>query len=125
MVDLIDEITKALDEEKYAVSLFLDLSKAFDTVNHSILLSKLELYCMRGNANQWFRSYLSNRKQNVYVNGLETNFLLVNSGVPQGSILGPFLFLIYINDFEKATTYFSLRLFADDILLTATGKDLL
>ena len=124
MVDLIDEITKALDEEKYAVSLFLDLSKAFDTVNHSILLSKLDLYGIPGNANQWFRSYLSNRKQKVFVNGVESNFLLVNSGVPQGSILGPFLFLVYINDFEKATNYFSLRLFADDTSLTATGKDL-
>ena len=124
MVDLIDEITKALDEEKYAVSLFLDLSKAFDTVNHSILLSKLGLYGIRDNENQWFRSYLSNRKQKVFVNGVESNLLLVNSGVPQGSILGPFLFLIYINDFDKATNYFSLRLFADDTSLTATGKDL-
>ena len=62
--------------------------------------------------------------QKVFVNGVESNFLLVNSGVPQGSILGPFLFLIYINDFEKATNYFSLRLFADDTSLTATGKDL-
>ena len=124
LVDLIDEITKALDDEKYAVSIFLDLSKAFDTVNHSILLSKLDLYGIRGDGNQWFRSYLSNRKQKVFVNGVESNFLLVNSGVPQGSILGPFLFLIYINDFEKATNYFSLRLFADDTSLTATGKDL-
>ena len=123
-VDLIDEITKALDEEKYAVSLFLDLSKAFDTVNHSILLSKLDLYDIRGNENKWFRSYLSNRKQKVFVNGVESNLLLVNSAVPQGSILGPFLFLIYINDFDKATNYFSLRLFADDTSLTATGKDL-
>ena len=124
LVDLTDEITKALDEEKYAVSIFLDLSKAFDTVNHSILLSKLDVYGIRGNENLRFRSYLSNRKQKVFVNGVESNFLLVNSGVPQGSILGPHLFLIYINDFEKATNYFSLRLFADDTSLTATGKDL-
>ena len=89
-----------------AVSIFLDLSKAFDTVNHSILLSKLDLYGIRGNKNQWFRFYLSNRKQKVFVNGVESKFLLVNSGVPQGSILGRFLFLIYMDDFEKATNYF-------------------
>ena len=124
LVDLIDEISKAFHEEKYAVSIFLDLSKAFDTVNHSILLSKLDLYGIRGNENQWFRSYLRNRKQKVSVNGVESNFLLVNSGVPQGSILGPFLFLIYINDFGKATNYFSLRLFADATSFNATGKDL-
>ena len=88
------------------------------------MLSKLDLYGIRGSENQWFRSYLSNRKQRVFVNGVESNFLSVNSGVPQGSILGPFLFLIYINDFAKATNYFSLRLFADDTSLTATGKDL-
>ena len=124
MVDLIDEITKALDEEKYAASLFLHLSKAFYIVNHSILLSKLDLYGIRGNENQWFRSYLSNRKQKVFVNGVESNLLLLNSGIPRGSILGPFLFLIYINDFDKAPNYFSLRLFADDTSLTTTGKDL-
>ena len=124
LVDLIDEISKAFDEEKYAVSIFLDLSKAFDTVNHFILLTKLDLYGIQGNEDQWFRSYLSNRKQKVFVSGVESNFLLVKSGVPQGSILGPFLFLICINDFRKATNYFSLRLFADDTSLTATGKDL-
>ena len=75
LVDLIDEVTKALDEDEYAVSIFLDLIKAFDTVNHSILSSKLELYGIRGNENQWFRSYLSNRKQKVFVNGVESNFL--------------------------------------------------
>ena len=113
LVDLIEEITKALDEEKYAVSIFLDLSKAFDTVNHSILLPKLDLYGIRGNGNQWFRSYLSNRKQKVFVNGVESNFLLVNSGVPQGSMLGPFLFLIYINDISRKIMS-NTKLFADD-----------
>ena len=106
LIDLIDEVTKALDEEKYAVSIFLDLSKAFDTVNHSVLSSKLDLYGIRGNENQWFRSYLSNRKQKVFVNGVESNFLLINSGVPQGLILDPFLFLIYIMILKKQPTIF-------------------
>ena len=124
LVDLVDEVTRALDEGKYAVSLFLDLSKAFDTVNHSILLSKLDLYGIRAKENQWFRSYLSKRKQKVFVNGVQSNFLPLNSGVPQGSILGPLLFIIYINDIVEATNYFFVRLFADDTSLTATGKDL-
>ena len=124
LVDLIDEITKALDEESYAISIFLDLSKAFNTVNHSILLSKLDVYGIRDIENQWFRSYLNKRKQKVFVNGVESDFLQVNSGVPQGSILGPVIFLVYINDFVNATNYFSIRLFADDTLLTLAGKDL-
>ena len=103
LVDLIDEITKALDEENYAISIFLDLSKSFDTANHSILLSKLDVYGIRDIENQWFRSDLNKRKQKVFVNGVESDFLEVNSGVPQGSILGPVLFLVYINDIVNAT----------------------
>ena len=82
LVDLIDEITKALDEENYAISIFLDLSKAFDTVKNSILLSKLDVYGIRDIENQWFRSYLNKKKQKVFVNGVESDFLEVNSGVP-------------------------------------------
>ena len=108
----------------YALSLFLDLSKAFDTVNHSILLSKLNFYGITDVENQWFGSYFVKRKQKVYVNGVESNFLSVNSGVPQGLILDPFLFLAYINDVVNATNYFSLRLFANHTSLTATGRDL-
>ena len=124
LVDLIDEKTLALDEGCYAVSLFLDLSKAFDTVNHSSLLSKLNFFGIRDVENQWSSSYLIKRKQRVYVNGAESSFLSVNSGVPQGSILAPFLFLVYINDIVNATNYFSLRLFADDTSLTATDRNL-
>ena len=124
LVDLVNNITKATDEGSYAVSIFLDLSKAFDTVNHSILLSKLDLYGIRAGENQWFKSYLSKRKQKVFVNGVESNFYLLKLGVPQGSILGPFLFIVYINDMVRATNYFTVRLFADDTSLTAVGGDL-
>ena len=123
MVDLIDEVTKALYEESYAISIFLDLRKASDTVNHSILLSKLDVYGIQDIENQWFRSYLNKRKQKVFVNRVESDFLEVNSGVPQGLILGPVLFLVYIYDIVNATNYFSIRLFADDTLLTVAGKD--
>ena len=83
-VDFVDDITKAIDKGSYAVSLFLDLSKAFDTVNHSILLSKLDLYGIRAGENQWFKSYLSKRKQKVFADGVESNFYFLKSGVPQG-----------------------------------------
>ena len=107
LVDLVDDITKAIDEGSYAVSIFLDLSKDFGTVNHSILLSKLDLYGIRAGENQWF------------VNGVESNFYLLKSGVPQGSILVLFLFIVYINDIARATNHFTVRFFADDTSLTA------
>ena len=72
LVDLVDDITKVIDEGSYAVSIFLDLSKPFDTVNHSLLVSKLDLYGIRVGENQWFKSYLSKRKQKVFVNGVTT-----------------------------------------------------
>ena len=123
LVDLVDDITKAIDKGSYATFIFLDLSKAFDTVNQSILLSKLDLHGNRASENQWFKSYLSKRKQKVFINGVESNFYLLQSGVPQGSILGPFLFIVYINDMVRATNYFTVRLFADDTSLTAVGSD--
>ena len=97
LANLIDEITKALDEKSYAISIFLDLSGAFDRVNSSILLSKLGVYGMRVIENQLLRSYFMKRKQKVFVNGIESDFMEVNSGVPQGSILGLVLFLVYVN----------------------------
>ena len=124
MDDLVDDITKAIDEGSYAVPIFLDFSNAFDTVNHSILLSKLDLYGIRAGENRWFKSYFSKRKEKVFVNGVESNSYLLKSGVPQGSIFGLFLFIVYINDMVRATNYFTVRLFAYDTSLTAFGSDL-
>ena len=101
--------------------LFLDLKKAFDTVNHKILLTKLEMYGIRGCSLEWFRSYFMNRKQVCAINGKLSEEKQINCGVPQGSNLGPFLFLLYINDLPNCLETTNARLFADDTNLLATG----
>ena len=108
----------------YVVSLFLDLSKVFDTVNHQILLKKLKYYGLQQSEYNWFQSYLSNRKQQVHANGVVSDTRFISTGVPQGSLLGPLLFIIFINDLPKSSTFFSTRLYADDTSLSAPGSDL-
>lgn len=124
VIDMCDKISQALDENKYAAGIFIDLSKAFDTVNHSILLKKLESYGIRGSCLDWFTSYLSNRYQFVAVNGAISTRQLITCGVPQGSILGPLLFLIYINDITACSDMFKFILFADDTNLFLSNKSL-
>ena len=104
--------------------MFLDLKKAFDTVDHEILLGKLNAYGISGMAGNWFRSYLSERQQTCVINGRSSNSRFVRCGIPQGTILGPLLFLIYINDLPNCLTYSRARMFADDTNLTYASNNI-
>ena len=124
LLSLTEMIREALDNSDFACGIFIDLQKAFDTVDHQILLKKLEHYGVRGLANNWFRSYLTNRKQYVSVNGYNSTEQNMNYGVPQGSVLGPLLFLIYINDLNNAIKFCTTHHFADDTNLLFVDKSL-
>ena len=119
-----DKIQKAIETKLYSCGISLDLSKAFETVNHDILLKKLENCGIRGIAKQWFCSYLSNRKQFVCFWSIKSEERLVTCGVPQGSVLGPLLFLLYIYDFSNSATNNDFHLFADDSNLFCSHKNL-
>jgi len=120
MVHFTDFLSKAFNNKKHSLAIFCDLKKAFDCCDHSILLSKLDRYGIRGVELLWFKSYLSDRRQFVSINGTNSLLTKVLLGVPQGSILGPLLFLLYINDLPLASKLFAL-LFADDTTLLASA----
>ncbi len=125
LLDIMERVHDSLDKGNLVLGLYIDLQKAFDTVNHTILLDKLSHYGIRGTVNKWFKSYLSDRSQYVSVNGVKSCKQPVCMGVPQGSVLGPLLFLIYVNDIAKAISDSSVTtmLFADDTNIFIENKD--
>ena len=122
IISLTEYIRNKLDAGEYVCGVFVDLEKAFDTVHHDILCEKLKEYGLRGNINNLIKSYLSGRKQYVSINGIDSNVKDVTCGVPQGSSLGPLLFLIYINDFRACLSKTDCGHFADDTFIIFSSK---
>ena len=119
---LIDNWLSAIDEESMIRVVFIDLSKAFDSVNHSILVHKLASYHCLSLTVDWFKSYLHGRTQTVNINGLMSQKQDITCGVPQGSILGPLLFILFANDLHLRMSECDLNLYADDINLYSVGN---
>ena len=123
LISITERIRNLLDNQNYVCGIFIDLEKAFDTVNHEILCDKLNFYGMHGNINKLIKSYLTNRKQYVSINGFDSEIRDVTCGVPQGSSLGPLLFLVYINDFWYCLNDTESGHFADDTFILFHGKN--
>ena len=124
LIKITEHIREAIDSGQFACGVFIDLQKAFDTVEHDILLKKLEHYGIRGITNKWFKTYIKNRCQHDTIQGKKSKNANILHGVPQGSVLGPLLFLIYINYLNKTIEHSTTYHFADDTSLVHTNKSL-
>lgn len=124
IMKFLHNVSTAIDKKEHTAGVFLDLSKAFDTIDHELLLIKMEKYGVRGTALFWLKSYLQDRHQYVQVNNVKSDYRIMTHGVPQGSVLGPKLFIMYINDVCEAVDKLSCILFADDTSLYLSGQDM-
>ena len=121
ILDIYAQIVESFKNNDIACSVFLDFAKAFDTVNHNILLEKLENYGIM--ALNWFKLYLYKRQHVVKINNTYSQPMGINCGVPQGSVLGPLLYLMYINDTSRTSNLLKFHLFADDTSIFYSDKD--
>ena len=124
VLDIVNTIQSNMDNKLFTCAVLIDLAKAFDTVDHSILLKKLYIYGIRGCLYDWFQSYLSGRSQTTNINNHISDKQNIKRGVPQGSVLGPLLFLLYINDICNSSKVLKFHLFADDTNILYSNKDL-
>ncbi len=122
LIKLTDQILSNMDQDNVTGVLFIDFKKAFDIVDHQIMLKKLKLYRASESTLQWFKSYLTNRSQFVTIDGKQSRPQFVTHGVPQGSVLGPILFLLFVNDIPLHVSNSNLDIFADDTTLSASAQ---
>ena len=123
VADLTDDFFSAINNNEVSLSVFVDLRKAFDTVCHTTLCKKIEKYGIRGNVRQWCKSYLEHRTQLTLANNCRSDTGEITYGVPQGSVLGPLFFILYVNDLQQAIPYAKIQLYADDTVLYVSGSD--
>ena len=119
-----EEISAAIDNKMSTIGVFIDLKKAFDVINHSILIDKLEHYGVRSTANKWIMNYLNVRQQHVQIDNVHSGFKKVIHGIPHGSIRRPRLFITCINDMCNVSSFFKYILFKDDTTINRSVNDI-